>query len=58
VLSLISPKGIVKTWTVAHDGEITYFFPVEKERFYRVELYRTTLGISLLEAMTNPVYLK
>jgi len=58
VLSLISPKGIVKTWTVAHDGEITYFFPVEKERFYRVELYRTTLGISLLDAMTNPVYLK
>ena len=58
VLSLLNPDGIIRSWTVAHDGEITYSFPVENKRFYRVELYRTTVGMSLLQAMTNPVYLK
>lgn len=57
-LSLINPDGIVQSWTISHDGDITYSFPVENRRFYRVELYRTTIGIPLLEAMTNPVYLK
>lgn len=57
MLSLITPDGVIRTWEVVHDGQIIYSFPVEKKRFYRVELYRTTLGISLLEAMTNPVYL-
>lgn len=56
-LSLINPDGVIRTWTIAHDGEVKFFFSVEKRLFYRVELYRTTLGISLLEAMTNPVYL-
>lgn len=56
-LSLINADGIVRTWTIAHDGEITYSFPVEDRRFYRLELYRTTLGMPLLDAMTNPVYL-
>ncbi len=58
VLSLINPDGVSQTWTLAHDGDFRYSFPVEKKLFYRVELYRTTLGISLLEAMTNPVYLR
>lgn len=57
VLSLISNTGIDRTWDIAHDGDFTYTFSVEKKLFYRVELYRTTLGMSLLEAMTNPVYL-
>lgn len=57
MLSLINPDGVIRTWEVVHDGEISYSFPVKKKRFYRVELYRTTLGMSLLDAMTNPVYL-
>lgn len=57
-VSLIHAGGVVRTWTVAHDGEVTYPFPVEERLFYRVELYRTTLGQPLLNALTNAVYLK
>lgn len=58
MLSLINPDRVVRTWDIAHDGDVKYSFSVEKKTFYRVELFRTTLGMSLLEAMTNPVYLK
>ncbi len=58
VLSLIHTDGVSQTWTITHDGEFRYSFPVENRLFYRVELYRQTLGMSLLEAMTNPVYLR
>ncbi len=57
-LSLITPEGVIRTWDIAHDGDIKYSFTVEKKSFYRVELFRTTLGMDLLQAMTNPVYLK
>ncbi|MBI9093476.1 MAG: CehA/McbA family metallohydrolase [Sphaerochaeta sp.] len=56
-LSLIHPDGVIHTWTIEHEGEVKFSFPVEKKLFYRAELHRTTLGMSLLEAMTNPVYL-
>lgn len=58
MLSLITRTGIQQRWEIAHDGNFDYPFAVEKKLFYRVELFRTTLGMSLLEAMTNPVYLK
>ncbi|MDY0289963.1 MAG: CehA/McbA family metallohydrolase [Sphaerochaeta sp.] len=57
ILSLIDPDGVARTWTTSHNGDFSYTFAVGKQRFYRVELHRNTIGISLLEAMTNPVYL-
>jgi len=54
---LIDPKGVCLQWIIEHDGDIQFSFTAEKKRFYRVELYRKTLGVSLLNALTNPVYL-
>ncbi|MDD3456866.1 hypothetical protein, partial [Sphaerochaeta sp.] len=56
-LILISDQGVEASWNAEYDGSLTFAFLVEKRRFYRIELYRKTLGIELLAALTNPVYL-
>ncbi len=57
-LLLISDQGIEATWTLAYAGRLCFPFKAEKRQFYRIELYRRTLGIELLCALTNPVYLR
>lgn len=57
-LVLISDMGIEATWTIAYEGRLAFPFKVQKRRFYRIELYRNLLGIQLLAALTNPVYLR
>lgn len=56
-LILFSDQGVEASWNAEYDGSLTFAFLVEKRRFYRIELYRKTLGIELLAALTNPVYL-
>lgn len=57
-LVLISDMGIEATWTIVYEGRLAFPFKVQKRHFYRIELYRNLLGIQLLAALTNPVYLR
>jgi hypothetical protein len=56
-LDLISDKGVEASWNTEYAGRLAFTFPVKRRTFYRIELYRKTLGIELLAALTNPVYL-
>lgn len=57
VLLLINAGGTAEKWKAEEDGDLEFPFTVEQTRFYRLELYRNILGIELLTALTNPVYL-
>jgi len=54
---LYSDDGEEERFTAEFAGVVHLPFPVKDRRFYRVELYRFTLGMRLLNALTNPVYL-
>ena len=54
---LYSDGGHEQTYTCPYSGDVTFSFAVQRRKFYRVELYRKTLSIELLDSFTNPVYL-
>ena len=56
-LILISDQGIEASWNIGYAGRLAFPFSVQRRRFYRTELYRRTLAMELLSALTNPVYL-
>lgn len=57
IVVLYSDEGEEQRFTVEFDGTVHLGFPVKERRFYRAELFRVTLGMTLLNALTNPVYL-
>ena len=57
VVVLYSDEGEEERFTAEFDGTVLFSFPVKRRYFYRTELYRTTLGMIMLNALTNPVYL-
>ncbi|MGH0053012.1 MAG: CehA/McbA family metallohydrolase [Sphaerochaetaceae bacterium] len=54
---LYSDEGKEQRWKSIYTGNLTLPFEVQKRMFYHAELYRKTLSMELLDAMTNPIYL-
>lgn len=54
---LLSDQGEESRWICERDGFFETRFAVNKRLFYRLELYRFTVSVHLLEVVTNPVYL-
>lgn len=53
---LYSDRGEERSWVSEYEGTLSLPFSVDRRKFYQAELYRKTLGMDLLCAMTNPIY--